>query len=426
MKIKIKISKNYIFFVLMLVAILEPSYFQTQYKILTTLWRWFFVVCFFLISYLNFRNLNRIKKDQIKDLIVPVLLNVWLVMVTLKKNGTNISALVELLYFIYGFLISSYGFRKDKMQFLRSIRNILFFLYLMNFLSIIIYPNGMYGRLRYDGTYDYRYWFLGFKNGLEKYALVLIIVSALYYSYTKLKKDLLILDGSVFFSIISALKIDSSSSIVTAVSLLIFIWIILSMKKYLPWFLNMKIYGIIIIIFFITVVVTNSLLTNKAIIYLVTKVLGEQITLSGRTLIWNSVFKVIYSSPLTGIGVQSPNYNAELLGITRNTTDAHNFYLEYFMEGGAIGFGLLILLFLQLANRLDAFRDNERSRLLSAGLFILMILFLVENTSIYCIWLYFGLCSYVRYMEQDYTIKGSKKLKKKERSNYEIRIIDIP
>lgn len=410
----------------MLAAILEPSYFQTQYKILTTLWRWFFVVCFFLICYLNFRNLNGIKKDQIKDLIVPTLLNVWLVIETFFKNGTYISALVELLYFIYGFLISLYGFRRDKIQFLRSIRNILFGLYLMNFLSIIIYPNGMYGRLRYDGTYDYRYWFLGFKNGLEKYALVLIIVSALYYSYTKLRKDLLILGGSVFFSIVSAIRIESSSSIVTAFSLLVFIWVILSMKDYIPGFLNMKMYGIIIIILFITVVVTNSLLSNRAIIYLVTKVLGEKITLSGRTLIWSSVFKVINSSPLTGIGIQSPNYNAELLGMTRNTTDAHNFYLEYFMEGGAIGFGLLILLFVQLVYRLDAFRDNERSKLLSAGLFILMILFLVENTSIYCIWLYFGLCSYVRYMEQDYDIKGSKQFRRKKRSDYEICIINIP
>ena len=281
----------------------------------------------------------------------------------------------------------------------------------MNYISVLTHPDGLYGLSRANGTFEYRYWFLGFKSGIGKYALVLITFSSMYCYLTQKKSAVIVLFISIVTSILTSIGIKSSSGLATTVMLALLLLVIhFTRNREIPWF-RMRNLGMVVVVLFATMVLSQVLLSNKLVVYIINELLGETLTLSSRTPIWERVLEIIWENPITGVGYLGSAGNVELIGISLDAVDAHNLYLEYVLEGGMIAGVFLICMFTQIICVLDKNHCSINIRILSAGLFCILIMFLFENTSINMLWIYFAICR----CAGDYTDKAMLKHKLKVR-----------
>lgn len=380
---------------LAILAFVPPAFFRTQLGPIGKLWHYYAGIAFYGI--LMFMFIRHCTYRNIWKILPGYLLYGWIALSTVLHNGLIKGSILQIIFFTYGYLLSTVYMQRDKYGYIRMLRNILLVFFLINFLTIILFPNGLYTVARTFGYEDdNRYWFLGFKNGIPKYGLVLTALCALNYQNSRDRKDLRLIWLSVVTTVLSSVLIQSSSGLVSSVLYTFLIWLTLREKKSkIADLCRMRNYVIVVCIAFIGLVLTTKLLENQFLQYFITQVLGEKLTLSGRTLIWARVFEIIRQGEnfLFGIGYLEESDVARIIGITRNTVDAHNFYLEVLLEGGIIGFILMIVLFARFVIVLDRYRNHSAAKVLSAFMFCIMIVFIVENTSMRYIWIIFGICA---------------------------------
>lgn len=375
-----------------ILAFVPPAFCRTQLGGVGKIWN-YASIGFYGILMLMF--LHNCDSKKIWKILPGYLIYGWIALSTVLHKGLMVGSALQIVYFTYGYLLSTIYMYRDKYGYIQMLRNILLVFFLINFATIVLFPNGLYTVARTFGFEDdNRYWFLGFKNGIPKYGLVLTALCALTYQDSRNRKDLWLIWISVVSSVLSAVLIQSGSGMVSNVLLAFLIWLVLREKKSkIAELCRMRNYVIAVCIAFVGLVLTTKLLENRYIQYFITEVLGEKLTLSGRTLIWARVFEVVRENFLFGIGYLDSSDVARIIGVTRNTVDAHNFYLEIMLEGGIVGFILMIALFARLVIVMERYRNHPTSKVLSAFLFCIMIVFIVENTSIRYVWIIFGICT---------------------------------
>lgn len=111
--------------------------------------------------------------------------------------------------------------------------------------------------------------------------------------------------------------------------------------------------------------------------YIIVDVLGEDITLTGRTYIFDTLLKVIDVSPLWGFGVGN---SYQLLSYLYNYPNAQNGFIDLFIEQGVMGFiGLILIFFTGISIQVARGRNYNLSALLMF-VFVLIILSSIEIT----------------------------------------------
>ena len=376
-------------FTLGLLAISMPAYLSTKYPILHRMWLAFFLGCFAIVMY---NLITHITKEDLSVVIFLFLLYVCLLISTVLSHGLVSNALWKFLYRSYAIAFTLLCIKKDKWLFIKCFRDVIFVLIALNMISIILYPNGLYYVRWLNGHQDWRYWFLGFKNSNEKFTLMAIMLSGIYFNYTNRLRDKSILYATILISFASARAVKSTGGLVTSLLMSICVIIVTHKKGNKATLFRMRNYSIAVLALFVLSVLTDILLFNETVRHLLTDIIGEGTSVYTRVRIWRSVLNIVTSSPILGIGTQGSQYNASLIGVTQNTVDAHNFYLEILLEGGIIAFIVMTLMFLKMTLSLDRTRAEKSTRILAFGLFTLMALFLVENTGNHLLWIFFAMC----------------------------------
>ena len=394
--------KNAVLFTLGTLAVTRPGYIMEKVPFANQCSRLYFFASVFVLLVILFRKFTTSTAKSILKIAIPVALYLWLSLRTIIAHGAVAEMLYRLLYYSYCLLFATFGMKKDPKTFLRSVRNVLFVLVVLNTVSIILKPDGLYSIAMMTGEDDTRYWFLGFKNGIGKYCVFLITIGGAYHVLTKKAKDFFILYISFAVSVISTVMIESSGGLVgVCLSFLIALFVRKTKNSGIMSMARMRNYAIVITFIFATVVLTTSLLTNPLVVYFVTEVLGEKITLSGRLPIWAAVLRIVSQHFIGGVGSLGGKANARLIGQTDNTVDAHDYYLEFLLEGGIIAFTLLVLFFLQMTRQLDKYRKNDAVAILAGGLFTLMMILIVENCNNDFMWIFFGICLSAEEIERE-------------------------
>lgn len=391
-KIDSFLQKYKIFFMLIgIVAISQPAYFISCFPVTTKLWRALYICSFVIVAY-EFLRLSDI--DDYLKISIPIGMYVIIIVSTYVNEGEVKSAVYRLWYYAYCLMLVKVYSKDDIKLFLRLFRDIMLLMIFVNLATEIIWPKGLYSSVRINESVEGRYWFLGFKNGIPKHLIIGVTVASLYYQLSHKIRDLIIAVAVGMAALVSVILIKTSSGLIgIGILLILNAIILLSERKYISKlysFIRMKLLSLFIVIAFLGVVLTHLLLSNP-ISVAVTGLFKKTITLSNRIYIWDNILKITGSNILGGIGLQSGNTNVKLIGVTENATDAHDFYLEYLWEGGIGCFVLMIAFFMLLIYFLDKYKKSKNIKVLTAGLFTMMVVFITENCNNYFLWVFFGI-----------------------------------
>ena len=134
--------------------------------------------------------------------------------------------------------------------------------------------------------------------------------------------------------------------------------------------------------------------TSSAVNNIFTKILGRNITLSGRRYIWDYVIEKLTNNPIVGNGFNSTGFflKEEVIpAYGRVAAHAHNGFLELFLQTGLIGFILLISIIFIIHRFTFTFEKKEanlvRSYIVVVMIFNFMEPYLINNVSVITLWL---------------------------------------
>ncbi|HAE45105.1 MAG TPA: hypothetical protein DCG37_05870 [Lachnospiraceae bacterium] len=259
---------------------------------------------------------------------------------------------------------------------LRVLYGVTAFYITANFLSIILFREGMF-RSTAGSSVERAQWLFGSKNNIPLY-MILFITIAVYYYYTVCRTRMfyvLALMGafSVLMSGADGLEFlgGSSTGIVAYFAVLMMIAYYLHTSRTGRAALGVK------SVFIVTLIMNLILLTGQSIPGmedLIVNVFHKNVTFSGRTTIWAANLRAVGEHLLLGHGEKGIMAHVLLKGEWVNTDYTYNFVLKLLMNYGIIGLGLFIWMILKIT------RGNETGdRLLFSGFIGLLIIGLMNE-----------------------------------------------
>lgn len=198
----------------------------------------------------------------------------------------------------------------------------------MNFITIILFPGGLY----HQGLYTDN-WLLGYSNSEIKYLILAGLVAIVYESlhYSRIRSTLLCVVVAI-----SILRLGAVTGIIGMLAMVGLYWF---QKKRIKIF-NLKNMAIITAVVFFYFIVQQKVVEYVGLIEELT---GKAVTFTSRFDIWNRTILFWQQNPLLGWGWKSSGQR----GIEYSNvyaTNAHNTYLEYLYLGGIIELAIFIFI----------------------------------------------------------------------------------
>lgn len=309
-----------------------------------------------------------IKNRYISKKIIYLVIFASIIIFSTIVHSGNITTVIN--YFIT-FLTIAYliDYNKKDILFLNSMLICFEIIIYINFISMILYPQGLYttGNILI-GTATQN-WFLGFKNVMITFFLPAFTISYIYMNITGRKIRHYILSIII---LLSTFMSGSSTSIV-GISILFLFSIFDIGKKYYNTF-NIKTYmKVSYILFFIIVIFRLQYMFS----FFLEDILKKDLTFTHRTVLWDITINKIIQYPLLGNGwvdadIRRTMYNSQTI-IT-----AHNQILEYLFLGGFLCIIALFLLCNKSEKEIKNFYRDKNIQIISLSFFVFMIINLTE------------------------------------------------
>ena len=306
-------------------------------------------------------------KKYSKFVIIYFIYIVCLGLSTLLNSNASLPVLYLTYYKITALILFlDMGIRYNVKNIIVSLNMVLILLILINFVTILAFPNGMF-----MGNYSMSNWFLGYKNSHMVFYLPAILVININ-AYLKGKMNYLFYYLFLVIILISTLKSLATTSIVV----LIILYLYLIFEKIISKvsFFNIYNYFIVYIGLFLTIIVLR---VQNIFAWLVVNVLHKKMTFTGRTDIWDISLSFISTKKLLGYGIEQPYDIAKKFGNIA-FTHCHDTILDLLYKGGIISlisfFSLIIITIKKLYNK----RHEVISKLFSVIFLCIFIIMLFE------------------------------------------------
>lgn len=250
--------------------------------------------------------------------------------------------------------------RKDKLYVMELY---LKFIVLINFILMILFPNGFYK------TWANDCYFIGNKNEFAQFFIFTLTIT--YINERKITRSF------IFFALISVISCFLGGSSTGIVIITVYMaLLILPFKSKLSALLNARIVNFVpIILSFIITLFFTSITQMPAAAHFIQNVLGKELTFTGRTNSWSISYEVIREAPFWGAGWQG---GFAYTGDGRMYA-CHNGVLSVLTTRGCIGFALLIALMLVCAIRGGKRRNSECIYIINIGIFCVLLIGLMES-----------------------------------------------
>jgi len=298
---------------------------------------------------------------QFNKLNILILLYTLVILISDAVNGnltfgvvyTNLGFLAVCIYI--SFTLRNYR------ELIKGLYFLLSFAVIINFFTMIIPDRGIALTPNGDAIY-----FLGGQNAL---ALTIIPSILVVYLYSKIYYHELRLIPVINIMICFLSLVLSGSSTGMIVAFLGILFFIIP-KRLLPSFqtyLVMYIFGFfLLVIYRLQEIFFDNLITN---------VLKEDITLNGRTYIWDYVMTFIKNSWFLGYGTGNEIVN---LGF-RFLHETHNGFLQILLDTGFLGLGVFLLITFLVGNKLKKVKNHLFSKSVSFALLAYLIVGMTES-----------------------------------------------
>lgn len=273
-----------------------------------------------------------------------------------------------LLFLEINIKIIGYTFYLEKSILLHSkkiiitLENIFLLLIFINFITILLFPNGLYVTERYSTN-----WFFQYDNTHIFMYMPAIAISFLSSSINDKKisiKNVILLLLIVF----SVFYCKSSNSII---GLSIFI-IYLLFNRFFDKIklLNSKTYFIIFILIFVFIVLFRIQYIFE---WLIVGIFNKKLTFTGRTYIWDKCIKLITKAPLLGYGFEDSSIFSLKLG-SIYFTHAHNTLLNVMYRGGLFLLVSFLSILVLTSQQLYIYKKYSITRLCSIIFFSCLVM----------------------------------------------------
>lgn len=326
-----------------------------------------------LLVILAFLFLHYLRKKTISKIVFFIILySVYLLIDGYFHGaGLQLNLVMTQLRIIAMAMIFRYGIEIKVIDCLRIFSIVTGLLVLLNFISVIVFPQGLY----ITEVYDKGNWLFGYKNTAIYIILPAICVSAAYSIMAYKKYNIYVLMLFII-SILTQILSDCKTGIV-GLAYLGFLLLIIR-KKDLPKFLNLKT-EIILILLMIVSIVSTSIIDNLNE-YII--VLGEEKSLLSRFEVWERAIELFMKSPVFGYGLQSTEGYRKIINLDLGYTmfsHPHNYILYLLLQGGLIGICLVVYLFYLLGKKCKKHNNLYMARLLIVMYMIFFILGITES-----------------------------------------------
>lgn len=344
MNIRLKVPRNslllaFVFFVIfepdMLADIRPVHYVFIAMKILL------FVLYFTRVQYRFFSLKER------PMLFLTVILTIFM-LVSIASGHPSMDKLLDYFDTLLFCMVISEESRKNYRLVLQTLATLMSIYVLMNFLTIVVFPHGIYQKMSAWENTRY-YWILGYKNPVARFVLGAIGIvsysSEVLHNKIEKKQVLLIIIG-----FLTAILVDSATGCVAfAVFIVLFFCV---QKGKFPSFVSIsRVYFFSAIGSYLVVFVGVQSWFSTIIV----NVLHRNVTLTSRVYIWNRAINSIMGNLLIGRGLETVAKTAEIL----KAAHAHNYFLHLLYSGGLVTVFFLICFICSISNRVKAHKSRE-------------------------------------------------------------------
>ena len=331
--------------------------------------------------------------DNKKDLFMCILLIFFVAcfISTCINENARIYLFIQNYLKIIGFCIYTYkSIKIDSKNTIFSLSVVLYILIILNFLSIIIFPNGMYATERYTNN-----WFFKYDNTHIFMYFPALLVGYLNMKYNNKKIDFLYV--SIFIIIAFCIFFCKSANSIVTFSIFTVYLIFKNRLNRIKW-LNSRTFMYVLVGIFLAFVIFRI---QDYFEWFIVGILHKNLTFSHRTYIWDIVIKYIKNSPILGYGVEDSKFVAIKFG-NANFTHAHNTFLDIMYKGGIVSLIPFLLCIIMSINELYKNKRSYISTLFSVGLFCCLIMTIFEaredKIGFYIVLL---LCYYLKNIEDN-------------------------
>lgn len=291
-----------------------------------------------------------------------------LMLATYRNHGIRISAIIEFLTYTSICMLVELLLDEGGLFCTSIFSIVLDILILLNFLTIILYPDGLYTTI---SNQLYKNWFLGLAN-----LHVQLILAACFFSmassilkYGKFKIS--VHNLFIFlFGIISVIMTGKATPFI--VLSVIMIYFIFSRQLEISRFMNGYTVIVTNLVLFIGIAVLNI---QERFANLIISVLHRDLTFTGRTPLWNLALVAINDRPRIGHGIERLSIFAQKF----NLNTCHNNYLWVMYRTGIIGFVLLLIILFNVALKLSKEKNRVFTTFCSIILLCIMLIWQSES-----------------------------------------------
>ena len=345
-----------------------------------------------------------------------VFFEVWRVLATIYCGGNYTSLFIAILNALAICLVVEMGLKTDPDALLDGASFTLGLFVLINFATVLLFPQGMYEFNTFTQNY-----FLGYRNNsimLFFPAIIFSIVRSLR-KYNKLTLSSFVITAVSFATVILAF---SATSVIGMTVFTLFL--LLALINKMPNFLNIITYHAINIAYFFGVIILRL---QEAFAFIIVDMLGRDLTFTGRTKIWDSALAAFAKSPVFGVGEIENQASRDLIGATH----AHNYYLDLLYKSGLPGFLIFFAILIICGVALYRNRKNGKIPFIVSGA-ICAFMIMLQSEAYYNIYYFFSiltLAAFIPYAlpkkDEDgnfiFEEKGKHSLKKKHSYHYYLR-----
>lgn len=290
---------------------------------------------------------------------------------TILNSGDILTMTKNVVKIISFCMLIEIGVRQTPKNLIRALIFVLGIECAVNSITILVFPNGMYSyieritpEIAWGSTNNF---FLGYDNMHFLYLFPFLCTALIYAGHRKVRKGIQIIMVMLFCATVYV-----TWSVASVISITIFIFLFLAYEFHMPTkLLKWRNYLLIIFAGFLGLVVFR---VQNLFEGFIVGVMRKDITLTGRTYVWDKALHYFSQKPLLGGGRLSRTQNYLIYGLSHQ----HDMFLRILCESGIVGFICFLVILLSIGKSLKKSSQNRDRFLLSLTLFCFLIVFLTE------------------------------------------------
>ena len=397
---KSNVLNNPIIIALLILPLIEPSGVEDMSVFLGGIWRYihlsfvfFKAFSFFVVTLISIKRINRFNKT----VYIIMIYQAMIAIVTIINGTIALSHFIVLFTPIIAVWLADYYLSSGNIKrFIQVFSLMLCIVVVLNFISILIWSDGIY----IDDRGWKANWFLGYRNRFIYYFLPAIFLCGISQYIIKGKM------GMMFYFLLiiivaSSFMVQSTTTMISMV--FVGVMVLLFENRNLPKIIT--IWNEFIVSFVISILFVFFSYQKYFSDYII-RFLGKDATFSNRTMIWERAVADFFKKPVFGNGFVS--YDNLFIGWT--VGQMHNMFMDILVTGGIVlmvVFIILVLITHRSVNKCNiaAIRNIATVTFMGYG-----ILFITEaRRDVTLLFVFFIICSYLPDIINQYNIKETKK-----------------